>query len=399
MDKVEAINHLCMLKEKYSDIENPKYRNIDLEAWREKYEHLKSLKPILTGNREYSNLINALSQNIFKREALLSIRESDNSWHNISERGINKALPAIVKKSRNSIDFPYEWSDEKTGHRCCINNGYWGAGNYMLMDALGYFYMLKEGEDRLPEQPSELFSDLESIRKREIELKSDITYRNSNNELLISNDKELEAIVNQKYWFRFDDVLFRKFTKKSMKSTNILKLLTETSNVQFKLVFPVRLKEGSTKARERPYLMNMFSRLFEFGYVDKNVRKSDGAVRGRHYFVTFNTILGELFVHNLKAQNYSWVRNDFYLLPSSAQIFYRKFLIHNDCSPIQIYLENIAGKVHLVDSNVANLMSTVEQNVLEPLKNQGFIKSFHKRTGLNGTKYIIVRGNNAKSQC
>jgi hypothetical protein len=269
----------------------------------------------------------------------------------------------------------------------------------MLMDALGYFYMLKEGEDRLPEQPSELFSDLESIRKREIELKSDITYRNSNNELLISNDKELEAIVNQKYWFRFDDVLFRKFTKKSMKSTNILKLLTETSNVQFKLVFPVRLKEGSTKARERPYLMNMFSRLFEFGYVDKNVRKSDGAVRGRHYFVTFNTILGELFVHNLKAQNYSWVRNDFYLLPSSAQIFYRKFLIHNDCSPIQIYLENIAGKVHLVDSNVANLMSTVEQNVLEPLKNQGFIKSFHKRTGLNGTKYIIVRGNNAKSQC
>jgi len=200
MDKVQALNHLYKLKEDYDDIEIPKYRNIDLEEWREKYELLKSLKPLLTGNQGYSNLINALSQNISRRENLLNIRESDNSWHNISERGMNKALPAIVKKSRNSIDFPYEWSDEKTGHRCCIDNGYWGAGNYMLMDALGYFYMLKEGGDRLPDQPSELFSDLESIRKREIELKSATSTRSPGNELLISSDKELESIVNQKHW-------------------------------------------------------------------------------------------------------------------------------------------------------------------------------------------------------
>ena len=160
--------------------------------------------------------------------------------------------------------------------------------------------------------------------------------------------------------------------------------------MEFKLAFPVRLTENGKSVKEREYQMNVFSRLFEFGYIDKDVR-SDGIVRSREYFVGFNTILGELFAHNLKTVNYDWVENSFYSLPNSAQIFYRKFLIHNDFLQINFNLVNIAGKLDLRDRNITNLIRTVETSALEPLKEFGLILSYKKEEGLHGPKYIIKR--------
>jgi hypothetical protein len=102
-------------------------------------------------------------------------------------------------------------------------------------------------------------------------------------------------------------------------------------------------------------MMNMFSRLFEFGYIDKQIRQSDGVVRAREYFVIFNTILGELFVHNLKMGNFDWVRVDLYSLPTSAQIFFRKFILNNDFPTIAINLQRIVQKINLNDKIQANL--------------------------------------------
>jgi hypothetical protein len=168
----------------------------------------------------------------------------------------------------------------------------------------------------------------------------------------------------------------------------------ETSRVEFKLAFPVRLKLNEKEIRERVYLMNMFSRLFEFGYIERP-RESDGVIRKREYFVTFNTILGELFVHNLKMINYDWIREDLYSLPASAQIFFRKFIVNNDKPRIPINLEKIVRKLNLTDGNRSNLEATVMTNVLEPLKMQGFISSYEKTKGLHGTKYIVSRDFNS----
>ena len=138
-------------------------------------------------------------------------------------------------------------------------------------------------------------------------------------------------------------------------------------------------------------MMNMFSRLFEFGYIDKQVRQSDGAVRAREYFVLFNTILGELFVHNLKMGNFDWVREDLYSLPPSAQIFFRKFILNNDFPSIPLNLQTIALKLNLNDKIQANLEKTIVTNVLEPLKRQGFIETYDKEQGLHDSKFIIKR--------
>jgi hypothetical protein len=136
--------------------------------------------------------------------------------------------------------------------------------------------------------------------------------------------------------------------------------------------------------------MNMFSRLFDFGYFERP-RESDGVIRKREYFVTFNTILGELFVHNLKMINYDWIREDLYSLPASAQIFFRKFIVNNNLPKIPINLGNIAQKLNLIDRNKTNLENSILTNVLEPLKMQGFISSYEKTQGLHGTKFFVFR--------
>ena len=389
MNKKQANEIYLRLQHEYNQIENPKYRNIEYDLWLTKYQDLLNLNPFLQGHPLYQRLVNGLSQILSKYEKLLRGRTKKDNWVNTSERGINKALPTVVNKSGTDIEFPFEWID-KNRHLCSITNGYWGARNYMLMDALGYFYLLKEGGDRVPERASEIFRDIDSIRRREIELENNGKDVESQTSESMLSETDAEAIMKSKHWIRFNDKNFRKFTSLQLKSNDILRLLLETSRVEFRLTFPVRLKLEGEKIRERPYRMNMFSRLFEFGYIEQH-RESDGIIRNREYFVNFNTMLGELFVHNLKMINYDWIREDLYSLPASAQIFFRKFVVNNNEPRIPINLENIVKKLNLTDGNKTNLEATVRTNVLEPLKMQGFISSYEKTNGLHGTKYIISR--------
>ena len=138
-------------------------------------------------------------------------------------------------------------------------------------------------------------------------------------------ESEIQVISESPHYTRFTDRHFRKFTKMNLKSNDILRLIYETSNVEFKLVYPVRLQEKK-KAKEMHYMMNAFSRLFEFGYIDNNVRASDSAVKMREYWIRFNTMLGELFVHNLKTKNYDWIRKTFTFYPKLPSCFFESFL-------------------------------------------------------------------------
>ena len=156
------------------------------------------------------------------------------------------------------------------------------------------------------------------------------------------------------------------------------------------MAFPVRLWEEGKKPKEKTYIMNVFSRPFELAYIDKNIR-SDGIVMEREYQVIFNTILGELFAHNLKTGNYDWLDKNFYNLPNSAQVFYRRFILNNDFSKITVNLETAKERLGLDDKNMTNLIGTIEASVLEPLKDYGLIQSYEKEEGLQGIKYIINR--------
>ena len=85
-------------------------------------------------------------------------------------------------------------------------------------------------------------------------------------------------------------------------------------------------------------------------------------------------------------------QNGFELLPESAQIFYRRALVHNNFGEIPFNLSTIAEYAGLKDSNQRNLATTVETNILEVLKEHGIIDSYEKvGDDSKMPKYIVRR--------
>jgi len=370
---------LAGIKQYYDAIDYPKYRNIDLPAFKKHYEKLIELKAVLKSNMVYTRLVSAMSQvisNVEEQHKYLQ-EPSDSSWSNLSERGMNKVIPTIDK--RKAVVFPVQWTD-KWGNTCSANKGYWTAKNYRVMDALGYMLLLKEGGDRLPDEHYPIFDDLMDIETRERQLNGIV------NEL--STGISTSVYHQTVYSIGFNDIHFRKHTGLKASSSDILNLLLDTSHVEFKLCYPVRL--NSTGTDDGYHHMNFYSRFFEVSEYPERVRK-DGIVQLRRYRVFFNTLLGELFVNNLKARYNDWVDRKFYSLPDSAQLFYRRIMLHNNFQDIPVLLTNIANAAGLCTSDEGNLIRTVERNILEPLKGFGYIHSYKRVNGHGGIKYKIIR--------
>ena len=377
MNKQEAKEIFRKIRKQYNSIKYPKYRNVDLDQLKKQYNALQELNEFLMGDVTYNRLINAMSQ-------IISKLSKEATWSNYSERGMNKVIPPVVKKGQTETVFPIEWTD-KWGNKCYLSKGYWNARNYMVMDIVGYIFLLKAGGDKLPEGSNPIFDDLESIRSRESQLNQQL----ANREMLHKDNGVSGLPANTgEYSISFDDTNFRKFTGLSLSSNEILNLLLETSRVEFKLSFPVRVK--SSGGKEEIHIMNYFSRFFELGYSDGKIRE-DGIIQLRKYRVKFNTTLGELFINNLKSRYNDKISNDFYLLPNSAQILYRRLLLHNNFKETHVNLSTIVEFLGYTDKNITNLIHTIENNVLEPLKDCGLIKSYTKKEGLKKTKYIIKR--------
>ena len=104
--------------------------------------------------------------------------------------------------------------------------------------------------------------------------------------------------------------------------------------------------------------------------------KSNGVVIARRYQIVFNTLLGELFVNNLLGKFNDKIDIGFYLLPDSAQIFYRRAFLHHSYGQDKYGLATIAKYTGLIDDNQWNLAVTVENNILEPLKESAYIDSY-----------------------
>jgi hypothetical protein len=385
MDKQQADKIFTKVQKYYNSIPYPKYKNIALEEFKENYEALRSVKQYLESNALYNRLVNAMSQIITKREKQKQlVRLSDSEiWSNLSERGMNKVIPPLHEAKNKDVTFPVEWTD-KWGNACYISNGFWDAKNYRVMDALGYMFLLKEGGDSLPEDADPIFQDLNAIVEREDQLSKDKKESHINQE--VDSGSDMSIILNNAYSISFEDKDFRKNTGMDLSSSEILELLLETSRVEFKLSFPVRVKNTGNK--ENIHRMNFYSRFYELWEEEAKVRK-DGIVQSRRYRVYFNTLLGELFVNNLKSRYNDKIDLRFYTLPDSAQIFYRRHLIHHSFSDLQIHLHTIAESVRYTDSNITNLIKTVESNILDPLREHGYFKSYERKKGLKGVKYII----------
>jgi hypothetical protein len=235
-------------------------------------------------------------------------------------------------------------------------------------------FLMHIGGDCLPKNATAIFNDLHDIQQLEKQL-------NSGASSILS--------TGNRHYIRFTDEQFRQYSGFKLSSTQIRDLLLETSRVEFKLAFPVRLK--STGSKENTHRMNYYSRFFELADEELN-KKSDGIVLARRYTINFNTLLGELFVNNLLAKFNDSIDMQFYLLPDSAQIFYRRALVHHDYPTPSFNLSTIAEYAGLMDRNSWNLVATVENNILKPLIEYGYIDSYQKVCDdPKEPKYILQR--------
>ncbi len=379
MNKEEAKETFYKLRSEYDGIAYPKYLHADLEDLRDKHNALKKIEEFLSDDFNYAKLVNSVSQTI----ARLSIKGTRS---NTSERGMNKAIPPNIVRG-NREDITYQWESVKSGKACSIS-GDWDAKSYMVMDVVGHLFLLKENGDVIPDEITPIFNDYDSIRRREQEIDINNFGKPINIPRAIT-EEDLSALKQQKY-VRFDDRHFRSFTGLKLCSNDIFSLLKKTSRVEFRIEFPVRMVTDKGKSmKEKWYSMNVFSHPFELGYIDKEVR-NDGIVQNRFYYIIFNTILGEMFVHNLLTRNYDWIDNNLYHLAQSAQIFYRHLLLHHNLVKQEFNLTTIVERMRFKDTNITNLIANLEINTLNPLKKYGLILDYKQVTGFNGIKYEIT---------
>jgi len=375
MKKEDSGTTLNSIIQRYAAVKQPKYRHADLEQLRRDYALLQEMQTCQGNDPRFRNIVNAISQTIKKMTAA-----TKSGRISVSEKGLNKAIRPLARKRDNVIQYPVEWVDHDSGEICFLNNGLWGAWNYMVMETLGYMLLMKEGGDRFPKESLPVFENLDSINRREEELKGNS--KSSDSSSSISSTADIESwIKKHRYWIWFDDAEFNRLTGKSLKSVEILNLLLETARAEFKLVYPVKVKSNKGE-NEHLYKMNVFSRFFELVSIDKE--RTDGVVQRREYYVCFNTILGELFVHNLMVKYRDLLDIRLYHLPQNAQVFYRRFLIHHNYRRTDINLETIIERLNLSDRNITNLTATIEKNILMPLIDAGFIKSFTKAENGDG---------------
>ena len=146
MNKKEAKEAFYNIRSEYNQIAYPKYLHADLDDLQKKYNSLKGMEQLLRDDFTYASLINSISQIIIKLS-----RKGTKS--NTSERGINKAIPPVIRRS-NKESVSYEWKSDKSDsdQLCCITNGDWDAKNYMVMDVVGHFFLLKQNGDQIPEE-------------------------------------------------------------------------------------------------------------------------------------------------------------------------------------------------------------------------------------------------------
>ena len=89
----------------YNSILFPKFRHADFDLLKEKFGQLQDLKDDLGHDDEYRKLINAMSQVIAKLQKFdnLSGKPEAEIWSNLSERGINKVVPVVLRKAWSKV--------------------------------------------------------------------------------------------------------------------------------------------------------------------------------------------------------------------------------------------------------------------------------------------------------
>lgn len=346
MDNNEALVALNRIRNRYNAIPAPKYKNAVFAVLQEDFDQLKNMKELLRDNTEYHKLISSIGKVLSRSQPLYG------QWKNISERGANKSIRPTSRHNSNGDGYT-EWNNKYGQQQAYIPGNNWSARHFMALDIMGYAYMLQLGGNLMPKTSRPIFNNAHDI-----------------------------SLKDENFTVNISDKQFRQYSIPTMKSKDICQLLQEVSSSTFKLNYPVRLlfhKNG--KSGEEIYSMPVFNTFFTLGAITGRTNKT--------YRIIFNTLLGQLFLHNLHVKNYDYIAADIYHLPKSAQVFYRRFILNNNYIKISVNLSNIIKALGYTYSNTTALVTTIKETVIQPLIDSGILASYTFVDGLTDKKFVL----------
>lgn len=348
MDNNEALVALNRIRERYNSIPAPKYKNAVFAVLQDVFDQLKNMKELLRDNTEYHKLISSMGI------VLSRVQPCNSEWQNISERGANKAIRPATRFNSDH-DGKTEWHNKYGDQQAIIPHQSWSSRHFIVLDIVAYSYMLQLGNGNLPKKNLPLF--------------------NNAGDIIMKND-DFSVVISDKQ--------FRKFSSLKMKSKNICQLLQEVSSSKFKLNYPVRLPFYNN-GKSGEYIFNMpgFSSFFSLEIA--NGRNS------RDYKIKFDTLLGQLFIHNLQMRNTNYITVDKYHMPNNAQILYRRFILNNNYPQVSVNFSNIIQALGLTNNNTTTLINTIQETVIEPLMKYNIIASYKFDNGMTDKKFVFIK--------
>ena len=276
----------------------------------------------------------------------------------ITERGLNKSVNPVRKMKGKEIQFPFTWTVENDGKQFeCSISDYWGTSNFMTMDLLTNCY--------------------KSLNNNKIEKR----------EPVFTKFNPPEYVDPKPIQFTTED--FRRLTgQKHLYRKEITKLLLKTANVKFKLLYPVLYLENISAGRNKgKQKVKQGVQPFTNNHTIFKVKIDD-----ERYVVTFDTMFGKLFCHNIQMKGFNQLPDNFYDLPKPAQLVYRRFLSHiYKAHPIKLHIGTIASFLNLQTKDEGMLKYSIVKNILEPLKKNDppLISSYEYHSLFNERFYNI----------
>jgi len=288
----------------------------------------------------------------------------------ISERGLNRLLHGVSKqRGHRNIEFPITISPNFNTKRYSVTMTYfWSARNFMLLDYIGHivtntFYRDimetdREYDNYIPINPNNPYTN-----------KIEIMIDNQTDDIdvkLFDDNKNSEIILSEKNIRKF--YCFNKIPTKTIES-----LFETTSYCKFTLTYPVRVFNKKIRKYTEVYIPIINENLFDYELSNYNVTPT-GRITNKQYKIKF-TRFGRLFLYNLKCINFDWISSkiDFYKLPETAQLLYRKYVLcRNGFNDLKFRDSTIISGLGLMNLSKTENIKAINI-ALDKLKNSNII--------------------------
>jgi len=289
----------------------------------------------------------------------------------ISERGINLHIHPVMKKIGNDISKTYELydSDEQVIFRS-KENCQWTYNCFNLMDYLAT--QLKRNFDTMCMNQ---YGKILTINDPELKVMCPLL--TNPNRIIDMNKAYFEGYDNDGFGDEFSYYsgklkirIIDIFNSKKVLKSNYQKILPTikmASEFKFQTIYKFgSLKDG--KLSFNTYYANPeYDTLFNIDISDDN----------KSCTFIFDTMLSQLFFHNIMVGAYSYIHPKAELLSPTANVFYRKKILpyHNIKFKMNIY--QIAETLNLSTNRKYVLQKTIDKIITE-LVDLNLIKSFSK---------------------